>query len=85
MENLLHTSTINTDNSFLPNYSVDLIPSQDEKLKLAQEIAQLESKVDEVNSILLKPTLANVVRFQLKEDLEYYQQLIQKKRELIQK
>lgn len=50
------------------------------RLTLMQEIQDLESKIEEVNQLLCKTTLEYMVRFQLKDDLEYYHGLIENKR-----
>jgi hypothetical protein len=47
---------------------------------LLQEIQELESKIEEVNQLLCKTSLEYMVRFQLKDDLEYYHGLIENKR-----
>jgi predicted RND superfamily exporter protein len=47
---------------------------------LMQEIQELESKIEEVNQLLCRTSLEYMVRFQLKDDLEYYHGLIENKR-----
>lgn len=49
--------------------------------QLLEEIRELESKVSEVNQLLYRHSLDHTIRFQLKGDLEYYQQAIEKKRQ----
>jgi hypothetical protein len=57
-------------------------PSADQvsRLTLMQEIQDLESKIEEVNQLLCRTSLEYMVRFQLKDDLEYYHGLIEDKR-----
>jgi hypothetical protein len=57
-------------------------PSSDQmaKLTLLQEIQELESKIEEVHQLLCRTSLEYMVRFQLKDDLEYYHGLIENKR-----
>jgi hypothetical protein len=58
------------------------IPSdQITRLNLMQEIQELESKIEEVNQLLCRTSLEYMVRFQLKDDLEYYYGLIENKRQ----
>lgn len=52
-----------------------------DQLKILQEIKELENKVEEVTQLLCKTTLSYMVRFQLKDDLEYYHDIIEKKRQ----
>ncbi len=52
-----------------------------DQLKITQEIKELENKVEEVTQLLCKTTLSYMVRFQLKDDLEYYHEIIEKKRQ----
>jgi hypothetical protein len=51
------------------------------RTNLLQEIQELESKIEEVNQLLCKTSLEYMVRFQLKDDLEYYHGLIENKRQ----
>lgn len=53
---------------------------QSSKRNLLQEIQELESKIEEVNQLLCRTSLEYMVRFQLKDDLEYYHGLIENKR-----
>jgi hypothetical protein len=39
--------------------------------------------VEEVTQILCKTTLSYMVRFQLKDDLEYYHEIIEKKKKML--
>ena len=55
-----------------------------EQLQLLDEIIVLERKIEEVNQILCKATLSYMVRFQLKDDLEFYHGIIDRKRKQIQ-
>lgn len=57
-------------------------PSADQRVRsnLMQEIQELESKIEEVNQLLCRTSLEYIVRFQLKDDLEYYHGLIENKR-----
>jgi hypothetical protein len=50
------------------------------RITLMQEIQELESKIEEVNQLLCRTSLEYMVRFQLKDDLEYYHGLIENKR-----
>ncbi len=51
---------------------------------LLKEIQLLEQKIEEVTNVLCKATLSYMVRFQLKDDLEYYNEMIGRKREQLQ-
>jgi|GEM_PF-3162557 len=51
--------------------------------QLLEEIRELEGKILEVNQLLYRHSLDHTIRFQLKDDLEYYQQAIEKKRQLL--
>jgi hypothetical protein len=51
--------------------------------QLLEEIRELEGKILEVNQLLYRHSLDHTIRFQLKDDLEYYQQTIEKKRQLL--
>lgn len=51
-----------------------------EQLRLLDEINVLERKIEEVNKVLCKETLSYMVRFQLKDDLEFYHGIINRKR-----
>ena len=53
-------------------------------LTLRQEILDLENKIVEVNHVIQRQPLSSTVRLQLKDDLEYYKQLIDKKRQQLQ-
>ena len=53
-------------------------------LTLRQEILTLENKIVEVNHLLYRQPLSATIRLQLKDDLEYYKQLIDKKRQQLQ-
>lgn len=53
-------------------------------LTLRQEILDLENKIVEVNHVIHRQPLSSTVRLQLKDDLEYYKQLIDKKRQQLQ-
>jgi hypothetical protein len=53
-------------------------------LTLRQEILDLENKIVEVTHVLHRQPLSSAVRLQLKDDLEYYKQLIDKKRQQLQ-
>jgi hypothetical protein len=53
----------------------------DNSRQLLEEIRELESKILEVNKVLYRHSLDHTIRFQLKGDLEYYQQTIEKKRQ----
>ncbi len=55
-----------------------------EQLRLLDEINVLERKIEEVNQVLCKATLSYMVRFQLKDDLEFYHNIIERKRKQIQ-
>lgn len=56
-----------------------------DRLQLAQAIRQLENKVVEVTHLLNRQSsLPQEVRFQLKDDLDYYQQLLTQKRTWLQ-
>ena len=55
-----------------------------EQLRLLDEINVLERKIEEVNQVLCKATLSYMVRFQLKDDLEFYHGIIDRKRKQIQ-
>lgn len=54
-----------------------------ESRQLLEEIRELESKILEVNQLLYRHSLDHTIRFQLKGDLDYYQQSIEKKRNLL--
>ena|SRR5690349_9229014 len=54
---------------------------QTARITLMQEIQELESKIEEVNQLLCRTSLEYMVRFQLKDDLEYYHGLIENKRQ----
>ena len=58
----------------------ELSADQTARLTIMQEIKQLESKIEEVNQLLCRTSLEYMVRFQLKDDLEYYHGLIENKR-----
>lgn len=60
--------------------STDLTADQSARITLMQEIQDLESKIEEVNQLLCRTSLEYMVRFQLKDDLEYYHGLIENKR-----
>ncbi len=60
--------------------SNELTADQVARLTLMEEIQNLESKIEEVNQLLCKTSLEYIVRFQLKDDLEYYHGLIENKR-----
>ena len=50
---------------------------------LLEEIRELEAKIIEVNQLLYRHSLEPSIRFQLKDDLEYFQQAIEQKRALL--
>jgi hypothetical protein len=60
--------------------STEPTADQTARLTLMQEIHALESKIEEVNHLLCRTSLEYMVRFQLKDDLEYYHGLIENKR-----
>ena len=51
--------------------------------KIVEEIRALERKVEEVTEILCRASLSYMVRFQLKDDLEYYNEIIARKRRML--
>jgi hypothetical protein len=53
---------------------------QSGRTHVMREIQELEAKIEEVNQLLCKTNLEYMVRFQLKDDLEYYHSLIEAKR-----
>lgn len=61
-------------------HSNDITDEQVSRLNLMQEIQELETKIEEVSQLLCKTSLEYMVRFQLKDDLEYYHGLIENKR-----
>ena len=61
--------------------SSEISSDQIMRLNLMQEIQELESKIEEVNQLLCRTSLEYMVRFQLKDDLEYYHGLIENKRQ----
>ena len=60
------------------------VAENEKQLMLLKEIQLLEQKIEEVNHVLCKATLSYMVRFQLKDDLEYYSGMIEKKRHQLQ-
>ena len=60
--------------------STESTADQSARITLMQEIQDLESKIEEVNQLLCRTSLEYMVRFQLKDDLEYYHGLIENKR-----
>jgi hypothetical protein len=60
--------------------STESTAEQSARITLMQEIQDLESKIEEVNQLLCRTSLEYMVRFQLKDDLEYYHGLIENKR-----
>jgi hypothetical protein len=71
LKNSIHTSSENS-----PELSNDQIV----RMNLMKEIQDLENKIEEVSQLLCKTSLEYMVRFQLKDDLEYYHSLIEDKR-----
>jgi glutaredoxin 2 len=63
--------------------SLQAAAEKSDQMKIMEEIKALEHKVEEVTQILCKTTLSYMVRFQLKDDLEYYNEIIQKKRKML--
>jgi hypothetical protein len=53
-------------------------------LTLRQEILNLETKIVEVTHLIHRQPLSSSVRSQLRDDLEYYKQAIEKKRNQLQ-
>ena len=66
------------------NFLKEVSDHQSEKRKLLEEISQLETKIMEVNQVLYRHSLTPSMRLQLKEDLEYHQQQIELKQQLLQ-
>jgi glutaredoxin 2 len=64
-------------------FSLRAAAEKSDQMKIMEEIKALEHKVEEVTQILCKTTLSYMVRFQLKDDLEYYNEIIQKKRKML--
>ncbi len=71
---LKNTTNFPSSNAAEPN------TDQITRLTLMEEIQNLESKIEEVNQLLCRTSLEYMVRFQLKDDLEYYHGLIENKR-----
>jgi len=64
---------------------VQTAAAENEKQRmLLKEIQLLEQKIEEVTQVLCKATLSYMVRFQLKDDLEYYNEMIERKRQQLQ-
>lgn len=64
-------------------YSAQAAADKIDQMKIMEEIKALENKVEEVTQILCKTTLSYMVRFQLKDDLEYYHEIIEKKKKML--
>jgi hypothetical protein len=64
-------------------YTAQAAAEKADHLKIMEEIKVLEHKVEEVTQILCKTTLSYMVRFQLKDDLEYYHEIIERKRKML--
>ena len=58
----------------------ETVGTQSEQSQLSNEIRELETKVENVNQLLHRHSLSGTIRLQLKEDLEYHQQQIERKR-----
>lgn len=70
--------------SLFNNLAASVDAEKEEQLRLLDEIHILERKIEEVNQVLCKATLSYMVRFQLKDDLEFYHGIIERKRQQIQ-
>lgn len=66
------------------DFAKSVVADNESHLKISEEIRLLEQKVEEVTQVLSKSTLSYMVRFQLKDDLEYYNEMIEKKRQQLQ-
>ncbi|MES2731631.1 MAG: hypothetical protein V4714_07780 [Bacteroidota bacterium] len=64
-------------------FAQETTEKQTESRKLLEEIRELEAKITEVNQLLYRHSLDSTVRLQLRDDLEYYQQSIEKKLALL--
>jgi glutaredoxin 2 len=64
-------------------YSAQAAADKIDQMKIMEEIKALEHKVEEVTQILCKTTLSYMVRFQLKDDLEYYHEIIERKKKML--
>ncbi len=60
------------------------VAENEKQRMLLKEIQLLEQKIEEVTNVLCKATLSYMVRFQLKDDLEYYNEMIERKRQQLQ-
>ncbi|MCU0354932.1 MAG: hypothetical protein MUD08_14520 [Cytophagales bacterium] len=69
---------------FYSDLAREAVAENEKQLMLLKEIQLLEQKIEEVNQVLCKATLSYMVRFQLKDDLEYYSGIIEKKRHQLQ-
>ncbi|MDJ1467463.1 hypothetical protein [Xanthocytophaga flava] len=66
---------------FFNGLTENVVAENEKQLMILKEIQLLEQKIEEVTNILCKATLSYMVRFQLKDDLEYYNEMIERKRQ----
>jgi len=69
---------------FYSNLAETAAAENEKQLMLLKDIQLLEQKIEEVTQVLCKATLSYMVRFQLKDDLEYYHEMIERKRQQLQ-
>ncbi len=79
METLAGHSTL-----YFNELAENAVVENEKQRMLLSEIQLLEQKIAEVTNILCKATLSYMVRFQLKDDLEYYHEMIERKRQQLQ-